>query len=126
MDADYGPGTQTLTSVNLTSDAFVSTYALEGSADSDADGVPDSADNCTLLANADQRDTNNDGFGNVCDPDLNNDGIVNATDLGLFKAVFFTADADADYNGDGVVNATDLGTLKVFFFQPPGPSGLVP
>ena len=126
VDADYGPGTQTLTSINLTSDAYVSSFALPGGSDVDADGVPDGSDNCTLLANADQRDTNGDGFGNVCDPDLNDDGIVNATDLGLFKAVFFTTDADADFNGDGVVNATDLGTLKTFFFQPPGPSGVVP
>ncbi|MFK8016193.1 MAG: S8 family serine peptidase, partial [Gammaproteobacteria bacterium] len=32
--------------------------------DTDGDGVADSADNCTLIANADQRDTNGDGFGN--------------------------------------------------------------
>ena len=28
---------------------------------------------CTLIANADQRDTNGDGYGNLCDADLNND-----------------------------------------------------
>ena len=45
--------------------------------DTDDDGIPTTLDNCTLVANADQRDTNGDGYGNVCDPDLNNDGIVN-------------------------------------------------
>lgn len=94
--------------------------------DQDGDGVFDNLDNCLLAANPNQRDTNGDGFGNVCDADLNNDGIVNPVDLGLFRAVFFSADPDADFNGDGVVNAQDLGILRAGFFSPPGPSGLVP
>ena len=36
--------------------------------DSDADGVPDTADNCPITANADQRDTNGDGVGDLCTP----------------------------------------------------------
>jgi hypothetical protein len=40
------------------------------SADGDTDGVPDVTDNCLLLPNADQRDTNGDRYGNLCDPDL--------------------------------------------------------
>ena len=94
------------------------------SADGDTDGVPDVTDNCLLLPNADQRDTNGDRYGNLCDPDLNDSGIVNFRDLGLFRQAFFTNDPDADFNGDGVVNAIDLGTLQAFFFMPPGPSGL--
>ena len=38
-------------------------------ADTDGDGVPDSGDNCPLVANGNQRDTDGDGIGNVCDPD---------------------------------------------------------
>ena len=94
--------------------------------DTDGDGVPDSGDNCILVSNADQRDSNGDGFGNVCDADLNDDNVVNVIDLGLLRSVFFTNDADADFNGDGIVNAIDLGTLKLGFFSPPGPSGLQP
>ncbi len=94
--------------------------------DSDGDGVADSVDNCVLAANADQRDTNGDGFGNLCDPDLNGDNVVNAIDLGQFKTVFFTADEDADFDGNGIVNVVDLGILKNFFFLPPGPSGIAP
>jgi hypothetical protein len=90
--------------------------------DSDSDGVGDSVDNCTDTANPDQRDTDGDGHGNMCDADLNNDCIVNAIDLGFFRSVFFTPDPDADFNGDGVVNAIDLGTLKRLFFAPTGPS----
>ncbi|MEL7448935.1 MAG: hypothetical protein AAFN78_06980, partial [Pseudomonadota bacterium] len=92
--------------------------------DCDGDGVDSSIDNCTLLANADQRDTDGDGFGNLCDADLTNDCSVNFSDLGAMKSVFFTTDEDADLDGDGVVNFSDLGQLKSLFFAPPGPSGL--
>jgi hypothetical protein len=92
--------------------------------DADADGVVDSADNCTLVSNADQRDTDGDGFGNICDADLNNNCVVNSVDLGMMKSVFFTNDADADLNGDGAVNFGDLALLKTAFFLPPGPSGV--
>ncbi|MFK8014135.1 MAG: hypothetical protein AB8G17_01675 [Gammaproteobacteria bacterium] len=90
--------------------------------DTDGDGVNDARDNCLLAANADQRDSNDDGYGNACDMDLNNDGVVNVTDLGLFRSAFFTADVDADANGDGVVNAIDLGVLRAQFFAAPGPT----
>ncbi|MFK8016512.1 MAG: hypothetical protein AB8G17_13855 [Gammaproteobacteria bacterium] len=92
--------------------------------DTDGDGVSDADDNCSDIANADQRDTNLDGFGNVCDADINNDCVINVADLGILRSVFFTADADADFNGDGVVNAGDLGILREAFFAAPGPTGL--
>jgi hypothetical protein len=95
-------------------------------ADADGDGIGDDLDNCTLVSNADQRDSNGDGYGNACDPDLNNDGIVNFADLAKMKSAFFTTDADADLNGDGVVNFADLARLKTLFFKPPGPSAKAP
>ena len=94
--------------------------------DTDGDGWKDGIDNCSLKTNADQRDTDGDGFGNVCDPDLNNDGIVNDTDLAIMKTKFYTTDPDADLNGDGSVNTGDLAILKSLNGKPPGPSGLVP
>lgn len=97
-----------------------------GQEDVDGDGIGDLCDNCSARPNADQRDTNADGYGNICDADLNNDQFVNVLDLGLFKQLFFSADADSDFNGDGVVNVLDLGEMKLMFFQPPGPSGLAP
>lgn len=93
--------------------------------DTDADGVLDFNDNCTLISNSDQRDSDGDGFGNMCDADLSGDGVVNVTDLGLLRLRFFTTDADADLNGDGVVNVVDLGIMRAGFFQPPGPAGIV-
>ncbi|MEO1575587.1 MAG: alpha/beta hydrolase-fold protein, partial [Pseudomonadota bacterium] len=94
--------------------------------DADADGIPDLADNCTLRANADQRDSNGDGFGNACDADFNDDGVVNVIDLGVLRQRFFSGDLDADLNGDGVVNIIDLGRLREVFFTAPGPSAIAP
>lgn len=84
------------------------------------------ADNCTLIANPDQRDTDNGGYGNACDPDSDNSLIVDSSDLAYLKTVFLTSDPDADFNGDGIVNSADLATLKTFFFEAPGPSANAP
>jgi len=106
--------------------------------DSDSDGVPDFQDNCTQRPNGpvipdagrnSQLDTDNDGFGNLCDADLNNDGQTNLTDLYLFKLKFGTNytqpqyDPDADFNGDGYINYIDLAIFKSLASKPPGPAG---
>lgn len=93
--------------------------------DSDFDNVVDSLDNCTTVSNVDQRDTDEDGFGNACDPDLNNDGVVNFADVSLWAPFFNTAnDGDADFNGDGSANFADYALYSEYFLQAPGPSGL--
>lgn len=99
---------------------------LAVAADTDGDGVADTSDNCTLVANADQRDTNGDGFGNICDPDLNNDGMVNVGDYGLFRNALSSQSPDADFNGDGVVNTADYGILRGSIGKVPGPAGVLP
>lgn len=91
--------------------------------DSDTDGVPDAVDNCLTVANADQRDTNGDGFGNRCDADFDGDCAVNAIDLSIMRLNFFGSMPDIDLDGDGVVNSSDLGIMKTLFFAAPGPSG---
>jgi hypothetical protein len=92
--------------------------------DADGDGVPDASDNCTLVANPDQLDSDHDGFGNRCDPDYNQDEITNFSDLARMKSAFFKTDAAVDLTGDGLVNFADLTVMKRFLFEPPGPSGL--
>jgi hypothetical protein len=100
--------------------------------DTDQDGVIDASDNCVLAFNSDQRDTDQDGFGNICDADLNNDLMVNAVDQGLFKKCYLKQASDAqcphfedsDFNADSKVNAQDLGLLKTMYQKPPGPSGV--
>jgi uncharacterized membrane protein len=116
-------------SVRRTRLAFVAALALAGSASAtpvlqpELDDVSDGrTDNCMLISNPDQQDTDQDGYGNACDPDLNNDGVVNFTDLATLKERFFTNDPDADFNGDGAVNFVDLSLLSQMFFGPPGPN----
>lgn len=97
--------------------------------DTDRDGIPDVADNCVLVPNPDQRDTDGDGVGNACDADLNGDGLVNFVDLARLKQVFLTHRLDprydplADFDGDGLINFRDLAVLRAAIFRPPGPAG---
>jgi hypothetical protein len=67
--------------------------------DTDGDTIDDLFDNCTLIANSDQRDTDSDGYGSVCDP---------------------------DFNQNNFVDPVDFSTLKTMFGGPPGPSALAP
>lgn len=99
-------------------------YVLINDSDADGDGMVDSVDNCSAMANRDQRDTNQDGFGNACDPDVTNDRIVNFADLAELKANFLKRNANNDFNGDGLINFADLAVMKAFFLKAPGPSGL--
>lgn len=95
---------------------------LPSGGDSDADGVADAVDNCTVLPNPDQTDADGDGYGNLCDADFNNDCVVNVVDLGRLREVYFSTDPEADLNVDGIVNVVDLGLLRERFFAAPGPS----
>jgi len=96
--------------------------------DTDGDTIPDYRDNCTLAANANQRDTNGDGYGNLCDADFNGSGTVNTLDLNILKAAYGTAvgnplyNPDVDLNGDNKVNTLDLSRFKQLYGKPIGPS----
>ncbi len=71
--------------------------------DDDDDGILDVADNCPLISNADQLDTDNDTIGNSCDMDDDNDGIVDIDDN-----CPLTANVDqADFDGDGIGDTCD-------------------
>lgn len=94
--------------------------------DLDGDGVRDDVDNCSAVANVDQRDTDGDGFGNRCDTDLNNDNVTNGIDVGTLRAAFGSAGPLADFNGDGVVNGIDVGILRGYFGKAPGPGAVRP
>jgi subtilisin family serine protease len=121
----------------IQADLALAAMSVADPTDSDADGVPDSVDNCTFVPNGPlipdsgghgvpQWDTDGDGFGNMCDADLDNSGFVNFGDLAAFKAVFGTPDPHADFNGSGFVNFGDLARFKALFGQSPGPSGVSP
>lgn len=93
--------------------------------DTDSDTILDPLDNCILVPNSDQRDSNADGFGSLCDPDLDQSKLVDAADMAIFGSVFGTADADADLNGNGIVDVPDILRARRYLGKPPGPSGLV-
>lgn len=110
-----------------TGDSMVSTLQLDGihaAADSDLDQINDDTDNCTLVANANQRDTDLDGLGNACDADVAtpNDCMVDLQDLAVYRQNFLSpGDLDTDNNGDGQTDLLDLSIVRGFFLQPPGP-----
>lgn len=90
--------------------------------DTDGDAVLDSTDNCRDVRNADQRDTNRDGFGNACDPDIDDNDSVNRRDFLLLQSfVGKGKNAHADLDGDGQVDAADMKILQAYLGKPPGP-----
>ena len=81
---------------------------------------------CTLVANADQRDSNGDGFGNRCDPDFNGNGIVDPMDFSMIKPMLGQpGHPDQDLNGNGIVDPGDISITKSFLGKPPGPKGVI-
>lgn len=96
---------------------------LGGGDDTDGDGILDPVDNCVLVMNAPQRDTDGDGIGNFCDGDFNNDGIINFADFSFWTPLFQSSDPDADMDGSGSVNFGDYALLVSYFLEAPGPVG---
>ena len=115
--------------------------------DTDGDLVPDAYDNCLDAENGpsntdplnldNQVDSNQDGYGNRCDPDYNNDGGTTTADFSnpadplaiTFLAAFTGANPslDTDHNGDGATTTADFLVFLDFFQNgnaPAGPSGL--
>ncbi|MBL8200607.1 MAG: dockerin type I repeat-containing protein [Chromatiales bacterium] len=106
--------------------------AAAGVPDTDADGVADGLDNCGLVANPTQCDSDGDGYGNHCDGDLNNNGATNAQDAVLFRQQLGQPSSapagynKADLNCNGAVNAQDTTLFRQLLGSPPGTSGLHP
>lgn len=102
--------------------------------DRDRDGHPDAIDNCPGDANPDQRDSDDNGIGNRCDPDVDGDGRVTTSwgaiypvdRRGDLEAIALTArngpyDPLHDLDGDGQVDTRDLAIAQLWLFRPPGP-----
>lgn len=97
-------------------DDFVVT-GFQDDDDDDNDGVLDVDDNCPLIGNSNQLDTDNDGEGNACDDDDDGDGILDINDNCPLTANPDQSDVDGDGIGDvcdtdadndGVPNDRDL------------------
>ncbi len=95
-------------------------------ADEDGDGIPDFKDNCAWVANKDQVDADQDGWGDVCpicndtpnlaascspEPDLDGDGIEDSQDN--CPTVANSDQKDTDKNGIGDVCEAFNGSIKV-------------
>jgi len=66
------------------------------SIDYDNDGISDNSDNCVLDSNPDQKNTDGDALGDVCDSDDDNDAIPDATDQCPLEAETFNGFEDED------------------------------
>lgn len=107
-----------------------SSGALAEPSDLDGDGVRDNKDNCLLVANPNQLDYDNDGFGDYCDADYDNDGIVWHTDYSALAISWLSVKGDENYrrtidcDNDEFIFSTDYSLLMRSYGHTPGPSGL--
>jgi hypothetical protein len=73
-----------------------------GPLDSDQDGLLQGDDNCPIVPNPDQKDTDGDGQGDACDADDDGDGLPDAV-----EALLGTNPLVADTDGDGLIDSAD-------------------
>jgi len=97
--------------------------------DQDQDGILDIDDNCTVVPNAAQADSNNDGYGDACDADYDDDGIVGGLDFTSFAASYLSESGEPSYNpsvdcnSDGLIGGPDFVCFILGFNAgAPGPS----
>jgi hypothetical protein len=105
-----------------------------GGADTDGDTVENAFDNCTLVSNSTQTDTDHNGCGNACtqniDCDFNGDLTIGAPDQIVVGSNFLdpvptgTLGDCAPGTGDGTVGAPDLIKIGSTFLNMVGPSGI--
>lgn len=97
-------------------------FAWSMPSDTDGDGVVNTQDNCREVANPKQIDTDNDGYGNVCDGDFDNNGRVDSVDASLFVGAFSSQNLLYDLDESGRVGLGDFYYFhNTLLNNPPGP-----
>ncbi|NPU91032.1 MAG: hypothetical protein HPY82_03895 [Gammaproteobacteria bacterium] len=81
-------------------------------ADTDSDTVNDGSDNCGLISNTDQLNSDNDATGNVCDADDDNDTVADAND----NCPLVSNGNQADGNDNGVGDACEAAPANIVGF----------
>ena len=77
--------------------------------DSDGDGVPNQTDNCPLIANANQADSDNDGSGDACDLDDTPPSITPTVTGTLGANGWYTSDVNVSWtvtDGESAVSSS--------------------
>ncbi len=80
----------------------IGAYELADS-DDDDDGAGDGTDNCALVSNPGQADTDSDGAGDACDSDDDNDTVGDGAD----NCALVANSSQADVDNDGIGDACD-------------------
>lgn len=95
-------------------------------ADTDSDGHVDQCDNCDLVANPGQQDSDFDGYGNACDCDFDQDNLCAASDFLILGSNFNKAvppcPAVVDMDSDLLCAASDFLLFGAGFNKAPGSS----
>lgn len=111
--------------------AFAPTAMAGSIVDTDSDLVPDVFDNCVTKANGpggtepgsfclQADDTDNDGFGNICDPDFDQSNDIQFNDFLDLVGFLGLVDPLRDLDCDGSVQFSDFLILVPFIGSPPG------
>lgn len=103
--------------------------------DDDADGICDVpthlSDNCTALFNPGQRDDDEDGYGNICDPDVTQDCAIGAPDISSTFATGLSFPFPPwvppslgayDVDENNAINTADINIIYSRSYETPGPS----